>query len=716
MRAWCARPRVLVAALVAICAAVATVGPGAGATDGRAGIPIVANAALLGKLTATERAALARNGFVVTAPAPFRHSTDVQPNVPDPHNPQDSRHVSYWQFYDLYEDNYNREIPTFLTTDALLHTFHVIYDQTLVALERAVLAGKLELFSHGLMDVATYQYGATADPTVKAAARLNLGYVAVAERLLNPNSAPPAPVAPQVTRELALIAAHRGFAPSPLLGYAIDYSKFVPRGHYAGDETLRRYFQAMTWYGLLTFHLNGPNGALRTREALLLVRALTVRADLHALWASIFDPITTWVGRSDDLTARDYAAVMARVYTASAPVGVLADDALLARFRALANALRNPRINGEPQMPSKAAYPAEKGLRLFGQRFVADAAIMQSLIYDKVGTAQQPRVWPLGLDVAAALGSARATALVQGLYDQTRYAHYAQQLAALQDQYRTLPARTWQQNLYWSWLDTLRAVWGPAPPAAPAFMKNEAWADKSLATGLASWAELRHDTLLYVKQAGGGGGGGPPTIPPAYVEPVPLVYTRLLALAQQLKATLIAEGVLDSLPQTSDTIMPNEFLDLAPKGEQGYRAALDMFNSVVALAERVSERELQGLIVSRADMLAVATSYGPLAIVTDFFQLNGARKFLTFFDKQVAAIADVFTEPLSGRVLEVGVGDVLPLYAVVSINGQRWLARGGVYSYYEFRQPMNDRLTDDAWRHMSRRPGLPAWTAGYVAY
>jgi Protein of unknown function (DUF3160) len=64
--------------------------------------------------------------------------------------------------------------------------------------------------------------------------------------------------------------------------------------------------------------------------------------------------------------------------------------------------------------------------------------------------------------------------------------------------------------------------------------------------------------------------------------------------------------------------------------------------------------------------------------------------------------------------LEIGVGDAWPIYAIVPIDGRYWLVRGGVISYYEFRQPMSDRLSDQVWQHTPRRPGQPAWTAGYI--
>lgn len=710
-RGW--RLQAAAAALLALCIIAAPIGPAAQAANGR-GIPSVSNPSLLKNLDAAQRAALARNGFVVTAPARM----SFNPNNGDLNGGgNDPKHPIYWQFFDLYQENFAQQIPNFITSDVALHTFHIMYDQTLVALERNVLADKLRQFSSGLVASALYQYGATGDPKIKAAARLNLGYTAVAMRLLDPTAQAPAPVASPVAQELALIAAHRGLSTSPLFGYAVDYSKFVPRGHYAGDATLSRYFQAMTWYGLLTFHLNGPDSAVQTRQAILLVRSVTRIADLKTLWAQIFDPITTWVGRSDDLTVRDYVAVMSRVYKSDAPVSALSDDAALRRFTALANTLLpDPQIRDELAASSKGAVTASKGLRLFGQRFVPDEQIMQSLIWDNVGTAQHRRVWTTGLDVASGLGSQRA-ASVAAAQGETRYDRYVQQLDRVQASFVKLPAAAWQQNLYWDQLNTLRAVWGAPPPAAPSFMKTDAWATKSLAAGLGAWAELRHDTLLYVKQVSGlGGGGGGHFQELAYVEPIPLVYQRLLAATQQLKATLAAEGILDKLPQPIVPFSENSMTPPLPAGDHGYRGAFDAFARILALLEKVSERELLGQPVAQPDLDALATIHGPLELLTMFFQDNGANKQLLFRDAQVASIADVFTEPGSGKVLEVGVGDVVPLYAVVTINGRRWLARGGAYSYYEFHWPMSDRLTDNSWRQMTQRPALPSWVSAYMAY
>jgi hypothetical protein len=250
-------------------------------------------------------------------------------------------------------------------------------------------------------------------------------------------------------------------------------------------------------------------------------------------------------------------------------------------------------------------------------------------------------------------------------------------------------------------------------------MNTTAWADKSLAAGLGSWAELRHDTLLYVKQPEGLGGGGgltPPRV--AYVEPLPTVYARLLSLTGAIKTTFSAEGALDTLPLPMEKFTAGEYyqyVPAVPKGARGYRAALDNFMTLLTILQRTSRQELAGKPVAAGDMRVLIQVSASLGRLSDFFQLNGAGAYLTLHDRQVAAIADVFTEPRSGQVLEEGVGDVLPLYAIVTINGRQWLTRGGVFSYYEFHQPMSDRLTDDAWRAMSHRPALPSWTSAYIA-
>jgi hypothetical protein len=83
----------------------------------------------------------------------------------------------------------------------------------------------------------------------------------------------------------------------------------------------------------------------------------------------------------------------------------------------------------------------------------------------------------------------------------------------------------------------------------------------------------------------------------------------------------------------------------------------------------------------------------------------------------MSLIADVHTDPNTQMVLEEAVGDPMFIYVAFPVDGQVYLARGGVFSYYEFTQPMSDRLTDEAWQNIlssGATPGLPSWTSSFV--
>jgi len=91
-------------------------------------------------------------------------------------------------------------------------------------------------------------------------------------------------------------------------------------------------------------------------------------------------------------------------------------------------------------------------------------------------------------------------------------------------------------------------------------------------------------------------------------------------------------------------------------------------------------------------------------------------------EPQAAVIADVATDPWpTPIVLEEAVGRVNEIHVVVPVveeDGTTYLqvAKGGVFSYYEFSWPADDRLTDEKWRHMldqGQAPPPPEWIGSF---
>ena len=639
----------------------------------------VANPDLLIRLTDEQRALLEENGFVVV---PSRVA----------------------QIYEIYKAAKERGIPIFVTTDALLHTYHILYDYTLRSAEIQHFVNDLNGLNAVMIEVAKEQYS-TAPGEIREAARRNLAFFTVASALLDPNTQIAAEVADNVNAELDLIAAHQGFAQSPIFGYKEDYSQYVPRGHYTRNETFQRYFKAMMWYGRMMFRLKPGTdpeaieaGRMETRQGILIVAALQNAQvggeSALAVWERIYEPTVFFVGQTDDLNIYDYAQLVKEVYGDQLTLADLEDQAKLDEFIERAMTLRPPKIVSSYVTDREKPEEVTKGFRFMGQRFIPDSYIFQQLVYDKVGTQDDPRVFPKGLDVAAVLGSSRAYEILLDVYGEGRYANYQEQMEKLRNEFGQLPQEQWVENLYWSWLYALRPLLEIKGEGYPVFMQNQGWVDKDINTFLGSWTELRHDTILYAKQSYTLKATGimpEPEVVKGYVEPQPEVYARLAALAKQMRVGLEGRGLLDV-----------EYVD-----------KLERLESLLLSLKTMAEKELAGEALSEEEYELIRNIGGILEGITTF-SAKVKEEITSEADERMAVVADVHTDTNTGQVLEEGVGDAFTIYVVAPVEGQLVATQGGIFSYYEFTQPMSDRLTDEAWQKLEPKQDLLIWTESFI--
>jgi hypothetical protein len=639
----------------------------------------IANPDLLARLTPMQQARLEENGFVVV--------------------PVGAEHI-----YQVYKRARDSGTPIFVTTDALLHTHHVLYDYALRLAEIEHFVVDLKALNAAMLAAAQEQVANATEP-VKDAARRNVAFFAVASVLLEPETSVPPEVAALVTAELALIEAHAGFASSPIFEFQEDYSQYVPRGHYTRNETFERYFRSMMWYGRIGFRLRPGKtpqaiemGRRETRQAILISAVLSAvnAGDEPALtvWDRIYEPTVFFVGKADDLTVYDYLEVIRQVYGDTLTLSDLVDDARMDDFIATASRLRPPKIVGGYVTDQEDPTVVTQGFRFMGQRFIPDSYMFQQLVYDKVGTQDSPRLFPKGLDVCAVLNSDRAYDILLDVYEQDRYANYAQQMENLRDEFAALPAEQWTENLYWNWLYTLRPLLEIKGEGYPTFMQNPAWQDKDLHSFLGSWTELRHDTILYAKQSYTLKATGIMPQPEqvlGYVEPQPEVFARLAALTRQMRVGLESRGLLND----------------------EYQHKLEQMESLLILLKTIAEKELRGEALNDEEY-ATIRNIGDILEGLVTFSPRVQEQVESEADERMAIVADVHTDTNSGQVLEEGVGDAFLILAVVPIEGQTVVAQGGVFSYYEFTHPMSDRLTDEAWQAMSPRPDQPVWTESFI--
>jgi hypothetical protein len=324
-----------------------------------------------------------------------------------------------------------------------------------------------------------------------------------------------------------------------------------------------------------------------------------------------------------------------------------------------------------------------------GQRYIPDSEILQQLSEPDV------RPFPTGLDVFATLGSKRAMQLIEELYKPTaKWPQYIEVFDSLKAKFSILPDSQWRSNLYFSWLWTQKSLLGEYGNGYPMFMQNSAWQDKSLATALGSWAEMRHDTILYAKEtcAECGGDCEVPVVM-AYVEPNPELYNRLLWLTAYMRDNLAARKIL-----------PDEI-----------KYACQNFEKLLTFLRGCSVKELNGEELTAEEYDTLLCYGGELEYLTTKCVEN-AEKWSQLFsdaDRNMAVIADV-AEAYPGGYLEEGVGAAVELYVIVPIGEELYLTRGAMFDYYEFvsQAPM----TDVEWQRKVKEapPERPPFTSSYI--
>ncbi|MBB6018466.1 DUF3160 domain-containing protein [Deinococcus radiopugnans] len=629
-------------------------------------------------LNAAQRSALTRQGFVI-APAGWR------------------------QFDAVYEATRYAEQPVFVTTDAVLHIYHLVFDKLLRDLERETLAPAARQLTARLVAGAQKQVKALGGTPLEADARRALAYLAVAQKLADPAASVPPEVAQVVAAELKLIEAHAGTAPSPIFvasGLLEDYSQYVPRGHYTRSETLKRSFRTLTWLGRINLRVQKAD---ETRTAALITHLLTGDAQAQALWARLYDPTALLIGASDDLNYRQYAQTLQTVTGGN--IRRLGDAATVKAFQAALAKLPPPRVNSvfvvaKPGEGVDVRGRETLGFRLMGQRFTLDGAALQQLVYREVGTEQKPRTLPRGLDLLAAMGSDAALNELKKLGD-AGYANYGTQMQKVRGQFAALRPADWNANVYSGWLYVLQALAKPEARDSryPAFMRTPAWTRKEMLTALGSWTELRHDTLLYAKQVMAEmGAGEEPEHPRGYVEPNAAVWTRLLALEALTRRVLTEQNILS---------------ERSANNLESLRDMLDFLKAATA-------RQLAGQPLSRDSYDRIHFFGGwleQLKLASTDPEGEDGGGTPTFDEPPYAGVvADVATA--TDRALEEATGTIHELYAVVPDGrGGQQIARGGVYSQYEFTVPVSGRLTDEAWRARLKAGTLPPmhpWLDGIV--
>jgi hypothetical protein len=632
---------------------------------------------------------------------------------------------------------FHQDFPVFVSTDAILHAFHISYDRILTDMEVGLLEDRLIQMLWSLRNsIGQVHNTYGGNPDMITMLRDVDVYVTVPLMLLEENATPyyPENIA-MIDTILNWIYDEQGGVSSTIFSSTcrvMDWSQFKPRGHYINNpETginLEGYFRAMMWLGRVELYLIAPASypvqcpnqtfqdvQRQTIDAFLIDELFDI-ANTSPIYEEIENVLKFFVGESDNVKL-DHLDYLKQAISLNNPTELL-DSLKMVEFQdtlmnqAFAYQLILSQILFSDPMSPDSIRPAS-AFMVFGQRFVIDSYVTATVVFDRIMYMGEKicRLFPSTLDVLFSLGN---SASAQLLIDELNEFHYSTNLAALRYLIDHYDPDFWGSSIYNYWLNSIRKLNPPEDRSGfPDFMKTAAFWQQKMNTQLASWTELRHDNLLYAKQSYTG--GSVCSYPYSFVEPFPEFYSTLNAYSTE------AYNYFTNL----------NFPDPAIKNKIIYY--FQRCKGITDTLKTICEKELAGIPFNVAELAFLGgmiyetgqsgvslDGWYPNLFYDDIFRGESGYEGLMESDH---IVADIHTTPTDcggnyiGAISHVGTGSVnLGVFITKNHLGDPTAFVGPVMSYYEYRTTNFLRLTDEEWASTYLQSALrPEWVNIYLA-
>lgn len=576
------------------------------------------------------------------------------------------------EFYEVY---YKNPAP-FVTSDSVLHAYHVLLAEALRQGERHYLAAKqaaLARAGYGRMK----EIASSVPDALKPAAGDALAYWAVAASLAEPELAKREDLPAAARAELERIRRAKFIGRVEDDGPKRDYTLYEPTAGYEKDQTLRRYFVLNRYFTLATQPFDTDRDA---RACMLIALAVGTSDKAREAYLDLARYRELLGGLGEDPTPITLLAAARETFGGRVTHAALARPESLGKLRQAVAAQPRPQVADQPQSVPGADPLAGYGMRMFPPGVSVRAIAFQSVAE---ATARTPR----GEHVAGLLGTEMPA--VRDDVDLLKAAR------AELGRRRRQPAR---QDVHTSMMLALERLSGERGKGYPSFLNGEAWRIKTANTQMGAWSEIEHDLCLYLKDNAlyccavrlPKGFHG-------YVEPVPGTYAALAALSRRTGEALEQLGLFRRISAALPA-RPDDARAWYRPPVAVTKGHFQELTSLLLALRDMAAKELRNETFDKEE-IELLKRFGP------------KLKHLAFNDstspdarEPMSVIVRIAREYLEQKGRYVGVGRPLRILVVVPYGGELHWALGGVYSYYQFDRPLRQPLTDRQWKHLTAGP------------
>ncbi|MCR5081723.1 MAG: DUF3160 domain-containing protein [Treponema sp.] len=625
------------------------------------------------------------------------------------------RYISVDDMIDQYNTlRYIKSVPLFITTDLAAHSQHLIFDRMLQYTEEYEFLPRMQKLTDMFIETLSRRTEVPKQIREQAVQYFQVPqaiFMTAPERSGNGSYRQPIVYNEKNETEIQSILSNypkevqenykKIMAAQPdkesIFNEDEDFSQCKPRGHYTKNGLLETYFRAQMWYGHLHFTITKPQNNKATPDSILqkeavitfIVDTVQNNKELYSQWSKLFTPITSLIGLSDDLSFDDICPLWKDQNITDFSKWASNADNITSFMSLCADTLRPPAISGQSvfkqyaEIDEKSGMPkTPMGWRLFGQRFTYD-----SLVHEKVSPPRlMSRDIVSGLDIMKSFGSKTAEALLQQSDYQTMKG-LKNVLDSFENSFAACDSSFWNQTYYNQVLYQIKTLATFEQGAGFYFTESPAWNLKSQITAHATWAELRHDTILYVKQVFAERAGDGDFEPTFRTEPLPKPVHYIEPNLPFWESSLSSVIMLTKIYEDYD-LLDNET-----------KFTLESLVNLYTRIIEIVKNEVADLPISSKDNDWIPTISASLRNLVLIHNNNG------YIDDEdllkMACIADVYTNNELNVCLEVGVGTPVRLYVPLNDSqGGKRIAIGYSFKYVEFLQPSNDRMSDESWKQI----------------